>query len=387
MNKVIFTLCIASIAAFGQTLTSENMTNPTAAGSIQPNWSATIDGRTVLSWVEPVKAGGFALRYAVHGATGWSEARTAVSGRHFFRHPAESPEVMALSDKLWMAHWVEMPMEGSEAEFVYVSSSTDGVRWSAPVMVNKDKKPVEHGLASMTPSGNGEASVFWLETPEGEDGPGYLMHSVVNAAGQVTKEERLQSDVCNCCPTAVTRTAKGLLLAYRDRTKDDIRDISVMRFENGRWSPAKNVHADNWHINACPTNAAAVSARGDRVALSWYTGATDPPRVEVVFSSDGGATFNKQVQVSTGHAYGYTSVALAEDGTAFVSWLQQAEGGAARVMARAVPATGTAGPPVQVADGGRMGLGYPRIAVSGTETWIAWSDPNGGKLQTARLKE
>ncbi len=387
MNKLLLTVCFTAAAVFGQTLTSENMTNPAAAGSIQPNWSATPDGRAVLSWIEPAKAGGFALRYALHGPSGWSEARTVVSGRHFFRHPAESPEVMALSDKLWMAHWVEMPMEGSEAEFVYVSSSADGVRWSAPVMVNKDKKPVEHGLASMAPSGNGEASLFWLETPEGEDGPGYLMHSVVNAAGQVTKEERLQSDVCNCCPTAVTRTAKGLLLAYRDRTKDDIRDISVMRFENGRWSPAKNVHADNWHINACPTNAAAVSARGDRVALSWYTGATDPPRVQVVFSSDGGATFNKQVEVSTGHAYGYTSVALAEDGTAFVSWLQQANGGAARVMARAVPAGGGAGPAVQVAEGGRMGLGYPRITVSGTETWIAWSDPNGGKLQTARLKK
>ena len=84
---------------------------------------------------------------------------------------------------------------------------------------------------------------------------------------------------------------------------------------------------------------------------------------------------------------GYTSAALAEDGTAFVSWLQQAEGGAARVMARAVSAAGAAGPAVQVAEGGRMGLGYPRISVSGPETWIAWSDPNGGKLQTARLKK
>jgi hypothetical protein len=387
MNKLLLTACFATAAAFGQTLTPENMMNPTAAGSLQPNWSATPDGRAVLSWIEPLKASGYALRYAVHGASGWSEARTVVSGRHFFRHPAESPEVMVLSDKLWMAHWVEMPMEGSEAEFVYVSWSADGVKWSAPVMVNKDKKPVEHGLASMVASGNGEASVFWLETPEGEDGPGFLLRSVVNAAGQVTKEERLQSDVCNCCPTAVTRTAKGLLLAYRDRTKADIRDISVMRFENGRWSQAKNVHADNWHINACPTNAAAVSARGDRVALSWYTGATDPPSVQLVFSNDGGATFNKQVHVSTGHAYGYTSIALAEDGTAFVSWLQQAEGGAARVMARAVSSAGAAGPALQVAEGGRMGLGYPRIAVSGTETWIAWSDPNGGKLETARLKK
>ena len=58
--------------------------------------------------------------------------------------------------------------------------------------------------------------------------------------------------------------------------------------------------------------------------------------------------------MSTGHAYGYTAVALAEDGTAFVSWLQQAEGGAARVMARAVSPAGAAGPALQVAEGGNQ---------------------------------
>jgi hypothetical protein len=386
MNKPVLTLCFTALCAFGQTLTPDTVSNPAAAGSLQPNWSATPDGHAVLSWIEPAKNGEFALRYAVRGANGWSEARTVVANRHFFRQPAEVPEVMALSDHLWMAHWVEMPMESSEAEFVYVSTSTDGTHWSPPTMVNKDRSQVEHGLVSMVASGNNEASLFWLETPQGEDGPGYLMHSVVNAAGAPIKEERLESDVCNCCPTAVTRTAKGLLLAYRDRTKNDIRDISVMRFENGHWSQPKNVHVDNWKLNACPTNAASVSARGDRVALSWYTSAQDSPRVQVVFSTDDGATFSKPVVVSTGHAYGYTSVSLADDGTAYVSWLEQGEGNAARVLVRAVKSTGTAGPVLQVAQGGRSAVGYPRVLNVGSETWIAWGDPKSPKVQTALLK-
>jgi hypothetical protein len=384
MNTPLLTLGLTAISAYGQSLTTQTVPNPAASGSLQAQWSATPDGHTVLSWIEPAK-GGYVLRYAVRGGSGWSEARTIVAGRHFFHHPAEVPEVQQLGEHLWMAHWVENA-EDSEAEFVYVSTSTDGMHWSAPTMVNKDRSQVEHGLASMVASGNSEASLFWLETPEGEDGPGYLMHSVVNAQGQAIKEERLEPDVCNCCPTAVVRTAKGLLVAYRDRTKDDIRDISVLRFENGKWSQSKNVHADGWKLNACPTNAAALASRGDRVALSWHTGAQDMPRVQMVFSSDGGSTFAKPVLVSTGHAYGYTSIALAEDGTAVVSWLQQGNGNVAHVLARAISPAGSAGPVTQVAEGGRMALGYPRVINVGSETWIAWGDPQNSKIQTALLK-
>ena len=374
----------AAVPGFGQKFTAETLANPAAAGSLQPNWSATPDGNAVLSWIEPTKDGSFSLRYAVRRGSNWSEARTIAEHRHFFRHPAEVPEVMALGDKQWMAHWVEMPKEGSEAEFLYVSSSTDGVHWTAPAIAHKDRSEVQHGLVSMVASGNGEASLFWLETPKGEDGPGYLMRTLVNATGLEIREERLDPDVCACCPTAVTKTAKGLLVAYRAHTAEDIRDISVIRFENNRWSLPKNVHADNWKINACPTNAAAVAAKGDRVGLAWYTAAQDAPKVQVIFSADSGTTFTKPVVVSTGHAYGYTALALDDDGSAIVSWLEQGKDNAARVLAREITAAGVAGPVVQLAEGGRMALGYPKILHTTGGTFIAWG---GSKLQTAQLKK
>jgi hypothetical protein len=374
----------AAVPGFGQKFTAETLANPAAAGSLQPNWSATPDGNAVLSWIEPTKDGSFSLRYAVRRGSNWSEARTIAEHRHFFRHPAEVPEVMALGDKQWMAHWVEMPKEGSEAEFLYVSSSTDGVHWTAPAIAHKDRSEVQHGLVSMVASGNGEASLFWLETPKGEDGPGYLMRTLVSATGLEIKEERLDPDVCACCPTAVTKTAKGLLVAYRAHTAEDIRDISVIRFENNRWSLPKNVHADNWKIDACPTNAAAVAAKGDRVGLAWYTAAQDAPKVQVIFSADSGTTFTKPVVVSTGHAYGYTALALDDDGSAIVSWLEQGKDNAARVLAREITAAGVAGPVVQLAEGGRMALGYPKILHTTGGTFIAWG---GSKLQTAQLKK
>lgn len=375
---------LAALPVFGQTK-PETVPNPAAAGSLQPNWSTTPDGSPLLSWVEPSKSGELNLRYAVMHNGKWSEPQTVATNRHFFRHPAEVPEVMQIGDKQWMAHWVEMPNESSEAEFVYASSSTDGVHWTTPLMAHKDKSQVEHGLASMAVNGNGEISLFWLETPQGEDGPGYLMRTVVDATGKEIKEERLDDDVCNCCPTAVAKTSKGLIVAYRDHTADDIRDIAVIRLENGKWSPSKIVHADGWKLNACPTNAAAVVAKGDRVAVAWYTGAQNKPRVEIAFSTDGGATFGATTVVSTGHAFGYTSLALDDQGNGTVSWLEQGGVAGTRVMARSVTAAGKMGPLTQVAEGGRMALGYPRLVRSGSGTLIAWGNGKPG-VQIARVK-
>jgi hypothetical protein len=349
--------------------------------------SATADGHTLLSWVESSKDGtSGTLKYSSRRGNAWSEPRTIAASRHFFRHPAEVPEVIGLAGGSLVAHWIETPGEGeSEAEFIYVSGSSDGVHWSAPMICHRDRSMVQHGLASIVASGDREASLFWLQALKGEDGPVSLMRTVITFDGttvKVTKEESLDTDVCACCPTAVVKTARGLLVAYRDHTPADIRDISVLRLENGRWSASKNVYPDNWKLNACPTNAASVAAKGDKVAVSWYTASDNKARVELALSPDGGTTFSKPVVVSTGQAYGYTSATADEDGGAIVSWLERG-GDGARVLIRHVSAAGALGTVTTLAEGSRQSLGYPKLIHAGNETWAAWNTPS--KVQTARL--
>jgi hypothetical protein len=91
------------------------------------------------------------------------------------------------------------------------------------------------------------------------------------------------------------------------------------------------------------------------------------------------------VLVSTGRSFGYTSLALDAQGNALVSWLEQSAAGA-RILIRKVSPAGVAGPVIQVAEGSRRSLGYPRILQSGNDTWIAWtSSASAAKVQTARL--
>ncbi len=383
--KSLLWIAALSLPTLGQAVKVETVPNPSAVGSLQASWSTARDGSPLLSWIETQKDESYTLKYAVRRGAQWSEPRTIAAHRQFFRQPAELPEVISLSDGTLLAHWVESPDEESEAEFSYVSASHDGIRWTAPVVIHKDRSMVQHGLASIAASGDREASILWLEALQGEDAPVALKRTVVSAEGKVVKEESLDSDVCACCPTSVVKTARGLMVAYRDRTTDNIRDISVIRLENGRWSAAKNINPDQWKLNACPTNAAAAAAQGDHVAIAWFTGAQNSPREQIVFSSDGGTTFGKPVLLSTGRSFGYTSIALDAQGGALVSWLEQSPAGA-RILVRPVSAAGVAGAVIQVAQGARRDLGYPRLLQAGNETWVAWtSSAVPAKVQTARL--
>jgi len=382
----LFGFLLIAAPAFAQTLKIEPTPNPSAAGSSQVNWSLAQDGSPILSWIEPQKDGSFAFRYSTYHGDGhggqWGLPRTIAAHRRFFHHPAEMPNMTALKDGTLIAEWIEQPNEESEAEFVYVSASADGVKWSTPAMASHDKSQAQHGLASIVAAGDHEASIFWLQALKGEDGPVSLMRSIIGSNGTELKEEDLDSDVCSCCPTSVARTARGLLVAYRDHTKMNIRDISIIRYENEKWTAPKNIYADNWKIDACPINAASAGAQGDKVGISWYTASGDKPRVEFVSSSDGGATFGKTMIVSTGQAYGYTMAAVDDRGGAVVSWLERGDKGA-RLLVRYVSSAGVLGPVAQVAEGTRKDLGYPRLERAGNDVWIAWNASSN--VQTARL--
>ena len=376
-------LALVSTVAFGQAVKVEPVANPAPQGSVEAHWGTTSDGSPLLSWIEPT-GGSFALRYSVRHGTQWSEPRTIVANRHFFRQPAESPSVVSFPGGALLAEWVEVPESPSEAEYIYVSASKDGMQWTTPVMANQDRSPIQHALVSMVASGDQEASLIWLEALKGEDEPSRLKRTVVSSAGNVWKEETLEPDVCTCCPTSVVKTGRGLLVAYRGHTPKDIRDIGVKRIENGKWLPARNLNPDNWEINACPVNGASAAAKDNRVAIVWYTEGSDKPRVQLVFSTDGGASFSKPIVINTGDALGHASTILTSDGGAFVSWIEEGDK-ASHVLARFVSAAGVAGPAIQVTEGSTQSIGYPRLLQTGNETWIAWGNSASGRVQTARL--
>ena len=82
---------------------------------------------------------------------------------------------------------------------------------------------------------------------------------------------------------------------------------------------------------------------GETVAVAWFTGANSQPRVKAAFSTDAGASFAEPITVDDGNPAGRVDIALAGDGSAWVSWIERLGGGAAEVRVRGVRPTGSPG--------------------------------------------
>jgi len=184
----------------------------------------------------------------------------------------------------------------------------------------------------------------------------------------------LDPRVCECCSTSAVMTADGPVIAYRDRSPEEVRDIFVIRFAGGTWSAPRRVHEDGWTMAACPVNGPAVDASGRLVAIAWYTGAANRPAVRVAFSPDAGATFDPPITVDDGWPVGRVDVVLDPSGHAIVCWLARGLHRGA-IMLRRVSPDGRTGPPMQVARASvaRSG-GFPKMVAVGRSLLLAWTE-------------
>jgi hypothetical protein len=179
---------------------------------------------------------------------------------------------------------------------------------------------------------------------------------------------------CDCCQTAAVTTTDGLLVAYRDRSDQEIRDIVTTRFNGVTWSVPVKVAEDRWQILGCPVNGPALAAEGSHVILAWYTEALERPRVSVAISADHGMTFGPPVEVSTSAPLGRVQAAALGDGTALVGWVESV-GTGSEFRLRRIDAAGRAGVPSIAVPAGDLGVrAYPRLSLAGDEVTIAWID-------------
>ena len=114
-----------------------------------------------------------------------------------------------------------------------------------------------------------------------------------------------------------------------------MRDVSIVRRHGAGWTEAATAAADGWTIAGCPVNGPAIDAAGDTVALAWFTGEDDAPRVQLAFSADGGATFDPPVTIDSDAPPGRVDVVLDAGGGAVVSWLALAGDAKVSLMPRA----------------------------------------------------
>jgi hypothetical protein len=367
-------------------LVIQEIDSPAGSGSGEPNLYATPDGRVYLSWIEPSGQKSHALRFAVRAASKWSEPRTIVEGEDLIVNWADFPSLTALPGGALVAHWLVKGSPDAHAYDIRVARSTDGGKiWSKPITPHRDGTKTEHGFVSMLPGTNGRAAAVWLdgrnfkENSQESHGSATnemtVRYATVDENGKLSNEALLDSRVCDCCQTSAAITSEGAIVVYRDRSEREIRDISFVRFSKGRWTEPRTLSADGWEIHGCPVNGPSVSANGRRVAVAWYTAAREIPRVNVVFSSDAGATFGKPIQVDEASPVGRVDVLMLTDGSALVSWLERTSKGG-EVKVRLVRPDGSRSQAVTVAEStATRASGFPQMALAGNDVIFAWTGP------------
>lgn len=362
----------------------QQIESPAAAPSAQPQ--LTVSGRGVLlSWVER-NGDSATLKFAERTKAGWTEPRVVASGTDWFVNWADVPSVARLADNSIYGHWLQKSGPDTYAYDVRLArSSDDGKTWSTSFTPHNDGTKTEHGFASLFQMPGAGLGLVWLdgramktEKSAGHDGHGAGEMSVRGAiydqAGKQLSEGAVDLRVCECCPTAAAVTAEGPIVAYRDRSPGEIRDIYVARFVNGKWSEPAAVHNDNWKIAACPVNGPALSADGPRVAIAWFTAKDDQGRAFAAFSNDAGKTFGAPVRLDDASALGRVDIALLDDGSAVATWIEFADG-RAQFKLRRVEATGAKSPAMTVSNlAASRASGYPRLARFGNELVFAWTE-------------
>ncbi len=166
----------------------------------------------------------------------------------------------------------------------------DGSIWNHVGLLHHDSVQAEHGFVSLVPFRDGVFAA-WLDGRNTGGGHNHESHNgamTIRAAtlgfdGKKVEEWELDNRVCDCCQTTAAITDNGPVVIYRDRSDEDIRDMSIVRFVNGIWTEPKPIYSDHWKIDGCPVNGPRGEALGNMLAVIWFSSAKDQPEVKVIF--------------------------------------------------------------------------------------------------------
>lgn len=350
-----------------------------------PNTSApqlTTSGRGVIaSWLEQADTS-FNLKFAERSKGTWSEQHTIASDRNWFVSAADVPSVMRMSNGTLVANWYPAVDFRLEAYDIRLSYSTDeGRTWAAPIVPHHDKTRTQHGFVSLFEMPAGGLGLVWLDGrnqgKQPEDAEMALYFASFDSSWKQTIEVSANERVCECCTTSAVVTPDGVVAAFRDRSPKEIRDIHVTRLENGQWTDAQVVHADNWEIDACPVNGPALSARGRQLAAAWFTGKDDKGQAFAAFSSDAGRTWGAPIRLDDQTSLGHVDVEMLDDGSAVATWVEFADS-RSQFRLRRVETSGRRSASINISGESRVS-GYPHVARSGNELVFVWTEGSEGE--------
>jgi len=394
---IIFVSLLASCNNAAENENDENTTrlqsmeSPVDSVSAEPFLFTDKNGDVYLSWISKNRQQS-TLKYSMLKDGKWTAATVIASGDNWFVNWADYPLIASDGNSNLISHFLEKSENDTYTYDIKVTTSSDGGKsWSDPAILHDDGKKAEHGFVSIAPYA-GNYFISWLDGRnassegdgghhEGHHGQMTIRGAIVDKTGKKVSEWELDNRVCDCCQTDAAITSNGPVVVYRDRSNNEIRDISIVRLVSGQWTQPRTISADNWKIEGCPVNGPRIVAEGNNVAVAWFSSPEKSGQVNVAFSEDGGATFSNPVQVNEGKALGRVDIVLLDGKSVLVSWME-----GSMIKAAKIHKAGKKEPSITIASSSESrSSGFPQMTKSGNQVIFAWTDDKEKRIKVASL--
>lgn len=380
------------------------LSNPTSGNCFTPNLHLSTKGEIWMSWQQK-KPGNQHLLWCSKFTNGnWTNPQLIAKERHtginknkkqkkgtWFVNWADFPAITTFGKNSLAANFLQKSAASTYAYDVMLTTSNNGGKtWKKAKVAHRDGTATEHGFVSLAPASNNRFLAIWLDGREtaktstdtkkhddhhhgASDKVMTLRAAFFDAQGKVSQPTLLDHRVCDCCQTSLAKTSTGFVAVYRNRSKDEIRDIGVVTYQNGQWSKPQILHNDGWKINGCPVNGPSISAIQDKVAVAWYSYANNKAQIKVAFSKNGGKSFGTPIRVDEGNPLGRVAIAALPNGKAIVVWLEMTKT-VTLIKLRQVSPNGQLGAIHAISKTSQSrASGFPKIIVKDKQAFIVWT--------------
>ena len=382
---IIFGFWLANFMALlsANNLPFEIVKTPSSTNSLASNLFSFGDS-FALSWIERDSKSTARLHMASWNKSGFGEKYLITASNKMFTNWADIPSVIEAPSGDLYAHWLERISSKNYAYGVQIARSTNhGKNWKPVGWLHNDTSATEHGFVSLIPEGL-NVRAFWLDgrmmtTPTGK----MMLRTAVIDEDQIKNERVLDKDVCTCCPTSAVQLPNGPVVVYRDRSSQEIRDISFILRSDDKWSKPSTLQSDNWLMPGCPVNGASIAARKDLVAVSRFTVIHNKSQVILRLIKNKNMKSGKDIILDKNAPIGRCVTVCSKD-SIFTAWIGLHKKQTVLRLAEVSPVGEIIRHSTLTTINANRSSGMPRAIISRGYLWLSWTDSN--IIRFGRLK-
>ena len=321
------------ITSFGltqnPTISDTTLSPDFGAGARYPNMAVMNNGNLIVSWLEPGGKDTFHVKISQYDGSSWNNPKTIISADNLFVNWADFPSVFHLGGNKLAAHWLQYAGSGVYEYDVHMKLSEDmGNTWSNDLIPHSDRTLSEHGFVSFFEFPTGSHGLVWLDgrnmaVDDDFDNIGKMALYTTSISPEFSFGEDYPLDemVCECCPTSALTFNDRVFIAYRNRETSELRNIHLLKYENGTWQDMEAIHNDGWKISGCPVNGPTLAANRDGIGIAWFTAPNGETQVNFIMTKDLGNSFTKPMKLNDKEALGRVDITTF-DNNFLVSWIE-----------------------------------------------------------------